>query len=348
MPDITESALKAQLKDGSFYTSYLIYGNEAYLKQHYANLICKKCVSGDMEGFNLRKFDAQDSADFDALCESTDTLPMFSEHSCTFAKDMPLDSFYSENSERFESWLSEMPETTVAVFWQDEDDIGPKKNAKWKKVIELFSKYGAVLRLDKMDAIALEKTVSGGLARRGCEIDRMTAAYLVETVGTDLNLLLNEVEKLASYKKSGTVTREDIDAVCIKSLEANVFDLSKAIISGKLEKAYSIISRLFDERERPEMILGALCGNFVDMYRVKASLNERKPFDALSDAYNYKNKSFRLKYAQRDSARLSIEQLARCIELLNKTDVQIKNSYSDSKIILERLVLELYKELGRR
>lgn len=347
MPELSQQQLNSELKNNQFHTSYLIYGTEAYLKQHYANLIAKKCVSSDMEGFNLRKFDAQNGVDFNALYESTDTLPMFSEHCCTFMKDMPLDSLYSENEERFESWLREMPETTVAVFWQDSDDINPKKNAKWKKVTELFTKYGAAVCLDKMDSASLIKTVMGGIKKRGCEIDRATAVYLTENVGNDLNLLLNEVEKLASYKGSGVITREDIDVICIKSLEANVFDLSKAINSRQLERAYEIITKLFDNKERPEMILGALCGNYIDMYRVKTALLEGKDFEYFKDIYQYKNKAFRLKYARNDCNRLSLEQIENCIRILNKADISIKSSFEDGKIIIERLILELYRETQR-
>ncbi|MBQ5994787.1 MAG: DNA polymerase III subunit delta [Clostridia bacterium] len=345
MPQITEASLKAQLKDGKFFSSYLIYGTEAFLKQHYANLIVKKCVSPDMEGFNLRKFDAEDNVSLEALIESTDTLPVFSEHCCTFMKNMPLDSFYSADQKVFEKWLAEMPETTVAVFWQDTDDVGTGKNAKWKNVIKLFEKYGACLCLDKMDSSSLIKTVTGGLAKRGCNIDRAVAAYLVETVGSDLNLLLNEVEKLADYSSDKVITKEDIDDVCTKSLEANVFDLSKGIISGNIEKALSILSVLFENKERPEMILGALCSNFIDMYRVKLCLAEGKSFDAFKDSYSYKNRAFRLNYAKRDAAKVSLDRLSHCIELLNEADMSIKGYGSDPKIILEKLIVELYREV---
>ncbi len=345
MPQIDEQKLKAQIKESKFETSYLIYGEEAYLKQYYANLIASKCVSKDMEGFNLRKFDAENNNDIHELIEATDTLPVFSEYTCTLMKNFNLDSMYSQDKALFEDWLKNMPETTVAVFWQDTTEINPKKNAKWKSVISLFEKYGAVLCLDGMDRNSLAKTVAGGLKKRGKDIDRVTAFYLIDTVGDDLNILLNEVDKLANYAAGDAVSKADIDAVCIKSLEASVFDLSKSLVGRNLSRSLHILNKLFEDKEKPEMILGALCGNFIDMYRVKLSLSSGKSADYLKAFYNYKNTEFKLRNAQRDSTGIELNSLKKCIELLSQADGIIKLRTSDEKTVLEKLVTVLYRTI---
>lgn len=346
MAEINESILKNQIKERQFANSYLIYGNEPYLKQHYANLIAKKCVTDGMEGFNLRKFDAENNTDIQELIDSTDTLPAFSEYTCTLMKDFALDSMYNSDKDRFENWLKEMPETTVAIFWQDTTDINPKKNAKWKNVIALFTKYGASVCLDKMDRASLQKTIIGGLKKRGKEIDRTVAAYLIETVGDDLNVLLNEVEKLANFQKGNVITRQDVDAVCIKSLESNVFDISKSLFSRNIQRCFTILNKLFQDKEKPELILGALSSNFIDIYRAKASVLAGKNADYLKEFYNYKNTEFKLRNAARDAARLDISSIRKCIELLNNADIQIKSRAVDEKLILEKLLVELYSAIN--
>ena len=192
-----------------------------------------------------------------------------------------------------------------------------------------------------MDRNSLAKTVASGLKKRGITVDKQVAFYLIDTVGDDLNILLNEVEKLADYKKSGELTYSDIDAVCIKSLEANVFDLSKALLSKNLAKSLTILNKLFQDKEKPELILGALSSNFVDMYRVKASILAGKNADFFKDYYNYENVEFRLRNAQRDCRSLDMTQLKRCIELLEGADEKIKLRTSDEKTVLEKLLVEL-------
>lgn len=346
MPEIDEAILKNQIKEHKFANSYLIYGNEPYLKQHYANLITKKCVTEGMEGFNLRKFDAENGNDIQELIDSTDTLPAFSEYTCTLMKDFPVDSFYSSDKKRFEAWIKEMPETTVAVFWQDTGEINPKKNSKWKSVISVFAKYGCVVCFDKMDRSSLAKTVTGGLKKRGKDIDRDTAFYLIDTVGNDLNILLNEVEKLANYQKGSIITKADINAVCIKSLESNIYDLSKGLFSNNIERCFKILNKLFEDKEKPEIILGVLAGNFIDIYRAKASVSAGKNADYLKDFYNYKNTEFRLRNAARDASRLDLASVRKCIGLLGEADRQIKLRTVDEKTVLERLLIELYRTIN--
>lgn len=348
MPEINEIALKDEIKQRNFRNAYLIYGTEPYLKQYYANLIASKCVSKDFEGFNLRKFDYENKTDIDELIAATDTLPAFDEYSCALMKDFPLDSFFSGDKEKFEDWIKEMPETTVAVFWQDSGEINPKKNAKWNNVINIFNKYGAVVCLDKYDRMSLAKIAASGFKKRGCIIDRETALYLVDTVGDDLNILQNEVDKLANFVgKDGTVTKEYIDKVSVKSLEATVFDLSKALFSKNLSKAFEILNKLFNDKEKPEMIFGALSSNFIDMYRTKISLLEGKSADYLKDAYGYRNTAFRLRNARANAQYMDIADIKRCINILSKADFQLKNRSVDPKLILEKLLLELDGVISR-
>ncbi len=64
MPSLDTKQLKAQLKEEKFERSYLIYGEEDYLKHYYWELIASKCVASGMEGFNLKRFDYSQGSTF--------------------------------------------------------------------------------------------------------------------------------------------------------------------------------------------------------------------------------------------------------------------------------------------
>ena len=70
MPYLQEADLKQQLKTGSLQNLYVLYGSEGYLKQYYANTILKAAVEESMEGFNLKKFDADDGIELSAVFEA--------------------------------------------------------------------------------------------------------------------------------------------------------------------------------------------------------------------------------------------------------------------------------------
>lgn len=89
------------------------------------------------------------------------------------------------------------------------------------------------------------------------------------------------------------------------------------------------------------MILGTLVGAYVDMYRVKLSLNGGERAEYPAQFFNYKGKEFRLRNASRDAAKMDIRQLRGCLDMLSAADTALKSGVADPRITLERLLVQL-------
>ncbi len=341
MPELQELEFKQQIKSGIFPQVCLLYGDEAYLKQHYAELLPKKCVTPGMEGFNFKKYDYADGVPLSSVLDAAQTLPAFGGSMCIVAHDYPLDALPADEKSALDAYLADASESTVLIFWQDTVEINPKKNAKWRGIITAINKVGVTVRLDKMDRATLLKLLMGGAQKRGCALSRENAAYLAETVGNDLHLLLGELEKLCNYTGEGEITKADIDAVATKSLEANIFDLSKALTAGNCQRALQILQKLLREKEKPELILGTLAGAYVDMYRVKLALAAGEKSDAPAKVFDYKGKEFRLRNAARDAAKSDVRGLRACLDALNAADTALKSGILPPQTVLERLLVQL-------
>lgn len=73
-----------------------------------------------------------------------------------------------------------------------------------------------------------------GLAKifdyNGKKITKADMAYFIANVGTDMEILSQEIEKLISYAyDKNVINKNDIDAVCIKQLNVRIFDMIDAI-----------------------------------------------------------------------------------------------------------------------
>lgn len=94
------------------------------------------------------------------------------------------------------------------------------------------------------------------LARsRGLEIDIETAFLLHERVGTDLGVLDEEVEKLATYlRQSGArrIDAESVRAVCGELRESTVFEVVDAFLERRRRDAFEAAERLFSRGYRVE------------------------------------------------------------------------------------------------
>lgn len=336
MPALNESQLKDKLKQNPV-GIYLVYGEEGYLKKTYVEKIVSKTVDPSFEDFNFHTFDGKDCT-LSEIYESAEAVPMMAETKCVLVKDFPLDTLDDNGFEQLETLLSDTPDDCALVF---SFIAYEPKGAKWNKAVKLFEKYGFTVKLDKKTAMELSKVLESGAKRRGKPFAKGVSSYLVACVGSDLNTLLNETEKVCAYAQGEEVTRGDVDAVCIKSLDAKVFDMIKDLTAGRFDSAFRKLSLLFEQREDEFQILGALIAQYSDIYRAKAAVKSGNRAEAVSKYYNYAGKEFRLTNAARNGSSLSFDDIAECIEILMQADSTLKSTSVNKRLVLEQTVVKL-------
>lgn len=346
MAQFNEETLKKQIKSGEFSRVYILYGNEGYLKQHYANTICSKTVSKDFEDFNLKKLDGKETS-LNEIYDCVSSFPMMSDYTCTLIKDFPLTDYIGEKGKidkEFESIITDVPETSVLVFWMDTVEVD-EKSSKWSKVLKMIDGVGACAKIDKRTRSALEKLIISSAAKKDCALSRENANYMINLVGEDMSTLQNELHKVCSYVGSGEITRTDIDKTVIVSVEAKIFQLSRMIVRGEADNAFENLSNLFKLREEPVIILSVLSKAFVDMYRVKAIKEKGLSYSKLSEDFPsaYKGRSFVLDNAANDASKYTVTQLKNALNLLSDADRRLKSTNEDAKIVLEELILRLLR-----
>lgn len=164
---MTETELKKQLKE-DLAPVYLLYGEETYLSQVYADKIIKKAVGGDdLAAFNCHRFDGQD-ADWNAIEEAAEALPLMAERSCVVVRDFNLPK--SADADRVLEWLRQPPASCVVVFYMDAVAVDAKKNAKWRAFIAAVNKVGGAVEFARKTTGDIVKLLCSGAVRRGCTL----------------------------------------------------------------------------------------------------------------------------------------------------------------------------------
>jgi DNA polymerase-3 subunit delta len=222
------------------------------------------------------------------------------------------------------------------------------KNARWKAFLAAVDKSGVRVSFDRKEGAELTALLCRGAARRGVRLSEANARRLAERAGNDLHRLFGELDKLAALAEGGDITAAMIDAAVSATLEARVFDLSKALMRGAMDEVFRLLDVLFGQKEDPIMVLAVLSGAFVDIYRAAAARASGIPSARVGEAFGYGNKSFRLDYAARDGARLSMEAVRRCLDALAEADTALKSSAADKRVVLEQTVARLHLLMARR
>ncbi|MGN1417917.1 MAG: DNA polymerase III subunit delta [Acutalibacteraceae bacterium] len=337
MAKFDEKQLRAHIKSKEFFPVYLMIGDESYLKQLYTNTIVEKNIDTAFESFNFDKFDGK-GLDLRDVYEKAMLMPMMSGKRCIVVDDYKLDGLNAKETEQMESVFSSVPESTVLIFKQDSVPFSKKSG---KKVLALFEKYGAVCELNKRKGADLIKPLISSASKQGCELSSDNAQYLVRSVSDDFNVLINELNKACNYVQSGEITKAAIDAVCVKSVDAKVYYLTKALIAKDFEKAYEVLDSLIRLKTEPEYILGAIIGTYTDMYRVKVCACCGQSVQSIKDNFNYKGREFVLDNAVRDSRKIDISVLRKCLDVLSEADRKLKSGRDNTTLIIEQVMVKL-------
>lgn len=346
MAIIYESDLKKQIKENTMSNCYLFYGSEDYLKQFYTNKICSKFVSPGSEMFSLRKYDGKDDT-LDDVLEGANSISFMSDYCVVIAHDFSLDSLNEDDKEKLLDYLQNIPDSSITIFWMDGIEVSPK-NAKWKWVIDNFTKYATVINFEKPTGKNLLKLICAYTSKQGCTITENTASYLVEVVGDSLNVIFNELQKICNFAGQGNeITRECIDSVAVRSLEAKVFDLSKRILSYNVQGALELLHTLMLQKAEPIDIFAVILMSFVDIYRVKTSVSGGQSVTYPAQFFDYRNKEFRLTNANKIASKLTDEQIRECFDCFAESDRALKTTFQGGELILEKLIVKISLIIAR-
>lgn len=345
MPELTEADLKLKIKSAPV-GAYLLCGDEDYLVKVYTDKLIKACVDESFYDFNLHVFDKEGKEDKDLseIYENAMAVPMMAESKCVLVKNYPVEELDKGDMDALRELLTDNPEDNCLIFSYP---ASQPKAKEFAPVVKLFSELAYVVKFNRKTPYEISSILEKGAVKRGKKFDKGAASYLINSVGNDLNLLNNELEKVCAYG-GDVITKSDVDAVCIKSVETKVYDMIDELTAGNFDRAFRMLSALFAQREDEYKILGAVNSQYADIYRVKATLKAGKSLGELEVGYPaYKGKDWRLKKMTGLAGSLSFEQLTRIFEILADADSALKSTSLDKKQVLEQTLVLLTRTGGR-
>ena len=333
MAKLTEQDFKKELSSGDLKNLYLIYGEEKYLVKKYTEQLYTKAAGKEPSDFDFVKLGS--SSPIEDIISASEQLPVFSGYKCVVVTDYNAESLNDSDIKLIEKFFSDISPSTVLIFTMPTKELGDskktadKKSGKFKKFVSLTEKYGNVLELQKRGDIALEKQLVSWAEKGGCRLDRINASKIIASCGTDMTLLRNETDKLIAYADGGEIDEKMIKMLVVKNTEVRIFALSECISKGDYNGAYKQLFILFEQNEKPEVILSVLSSVYIDMYRMRVASESGKTISDVSSDFKYGKREFILKNAQNNSRRYSTKTLRRFLDIILDTDMKInKTSYS--------------------
>ena len=322
---------------------YFASTEEALLREEAARV--RSALLADDVGADITRVDGP-SPDLGEVVAAAGAISFFGTPRVVELWEIAPPSLKDKDADELAALFDELENAVLLVtcLYKDKRVAASKKA---KMLLDAAGKvgYSVVLakptRRDNLDLLQREAAAQGAAFAPGA------AEALLERAGESRPLLQSETQKLAAFAGYGTITTELVERFGTHNVEADVFQLSGMITSGRRAAAQQKLTELLALRHEPIAIAGALAGSFVDMYRVRTGQKARRSFSAMAKELGYTSE-YRLQKAGENAARYTANSLRKCILLLAKLDRELKSSaLHDKSTLLLAAVGELIL-LGER
>ena len=325
---IVMKTLNEDLKSGQFKQVYLLCGEEGYLKKQYKNRFVKAMLpEGDT--MNYSYYEGKNTPVKEAI-DLAENLPFFAERRLIVFENTGF--FKTAAGADLADYIKDMPETTCFIFVEEEID---KRNKLYKAV----KSKGYIAELSTQDAGTLKRWVAGLVRKEQKQISESVIVYFLDKVGTDMENIQGELEKVFCYAlERDTITKEDIDAVCVTQITNHIFEMVDAVAAGNQQKALDLYYDLLALKEPPMRILFLLARQFNLLLQVKEL--QRLGCDQKTIASRTGLQSFVVRNYTGCTGRYTTAQLRQAVEDFTQTEEDVKTGRLSDVLSVELLIVK--------
>lgn len=329
--------LEKSLKDNNLSRIYLLYGKETYLLENTLRKI-KKVFGICKEGLNYIKID---NTNINSLIPELQTPAFGFDKKMIIVKDADVlkkqgkkkNQALSDQVDKIASFIEQnfeyIKDQVVLIFIEDEIE----KNNLYKQI----EKLGIICNFEQEKLPDLMKRIKYICNAYKVNIDNFALSYFIESCGTNLQDLINEIRKLIEYKgENGTITREDIDLLCIKQFDSVIFELTDSLGQKNVKKSLEVLKNLLYAKEPIQKILITLYNHFKKLYITK--LCDKYKSDVVKNLNLKPNQTFLVSKYKRQANYFSEQDLKKILLKFIELDEDYKIGNIDLNIGLESVI----------
>ena len=244
-----------------------------------------------------------------------------------------------EDLKQFESYLEMPSESTKLVIFAE-----GKLDSK-RRLVKLLKREAQIVEAATPKDHDLKRYFASQAQELGLKFVEDALDQLLLKSGYDFGELQKNLALLQAYKEDGQITLEDVEEAVPKTLQDNIFDLTQMILKRQIDQASNLVKDLRLQGEDEIKLIAIMLGQFRLFTQVKIlseeGQTESQIVTSLSDLSGRKINPYQVKFALRDSRRLSLPFLKKAMITLIETDYAIKSGKYDKDYLFDLALLKV-------
>lgn len=253
--EVTYEEIVRNLRNKVYAPVYFLMGEEDYYIDRISDYIIDTVLTDTEKEFNLTVLYGSDT-DIATIINAAKRYPMMSKYQVVAVREAQA----LRNLDELVYYLQKPLESTILVMCYKHGALDRRK-----KLVAELEKAGVLFESKKLKDAQLPGFITSYLKRKQVEIEPKASEMMAEFVGTDLNRMVGELEKLVITLPAGQrrITPEQIERNIGISKDYNNFELRNALIEKDVLKANRII-KYFEEnpKNNPLQVTLAVLFNF--------------------------------------------------------------------------------------
>ena len=305
---------------------FVIYGIYKSVLAKNVKSLTKKILGDDINELNFRKIDYNESNleevkyEISFLPFGYDKKVIVVENSDALLKEKDIDDF-------------------IKLVNVNDDEIDVILSMNTNKInLKFFDKFNnkKVIELKELTEEDWDKYIIQYLSKRDVKIDKDAVFELKRRVGTNIESMINEMDKISNY--SDHLTIDDIQLLVNEPLNENSLELLNFLVENKKEEALKMYKDLIIKNNDPVYLISMLSSQ-LKFLNLVYYLNKYEKISKDEIASTLKVSSGRIYYTLKSLKNLNQEVLDKAFDNLYKLDRDIKLGNVDKYIGFELFII---------
>ena len=349
----------ADIAERKMRCAYVLIGDEVFFRDRCRAAVVQHLISPELREFSLYDLDLSDVSVTEILdrAQTPSLMAPFQVFFIRGVKNLYSRGSHKEEFAAIEAYCKDPNPNALLIFVADHISIPAdtrrmemQDKDRYERIRETLGDFCGIIEMGRVDEGDGIRWVMESAQARGVKIEQDAARELVDSLGSDMMLIGNELEKLVLYVgEKKRITIGDVEIMVLSAKQRSLYELTDAISAKDRTRALAVMDAMLSTGDGDEAAIGhlyMLAKTFRQMLVIleKNVRDSRAIWQALWQGFRVPPFAADdlIRQARRYKSR---RELTRALRLIARADLALRSNPVSKRMVLENLVLDLASEV---
>ncbi len=337
---------------------YVFVGDEVFFRDQCRRALLEHLVPPDLRDFSLHDLDLSDVSMAEVMdrARTPSLMAPFQVFFIRGVKNLYTRGSHAEEFAAVEAYFKDPNPDAVLIFVADHISIPAdarrmemQDRDRYERIRETLGEFCGMVELARVEENDGIRWIVEHGQQRGVSVQADAARELVDSLGGDMMLVSQELEKLILYAgEKKQITLADVETMVLAAKQRSLYELTDAISAKDKARSLAVLDALLSSSDGDDAAIGhlyMLARTFRQMLVIleKNVRDSRAIWQALWQGFRVPPFAAEdiIRQARRYQSR---RELTRALKLIARADMALRTNPPSKRLVLEQLVMQLADE----